>query len=66
MYIKRKIAEIKGKEYKDFPIPPYQVFEAKFLDKKKGMREYDMDAFLSAKNLYQWDKKTDWFYNPEY
>lgn len=64
--IKQKIYEIKGKEWKDYPIAPYQVFEAKFLDKEKGMREYDFDAFLAAKNLYQWDQKTDWFYNPEY
>jgi len=64
--IKAHIARIKGKEFKDYVIPPYVAFEAKFMDKEKGMMEYDFDAFLSAKNLYEWDKKTDWYWNPEY
>lgn len=64
--LKAHIARIKGKEYKDTPIAPYQSFEAKFLDKNKGMMADDMDAFLHAKELYQWDRRTDWYYNPEY
>lgn len=64
--IKAHIARIKGKEFKDYEIPPYQAFEAKFLDKNKGMLEDDFDAFLHCKALYEWDKRTDWFFNPEY
>lgn len=64
--IKAHIARIKGKDFKDYPIPPYQAFEAKFLDKKKHYMKADMDAFLNAKGLYEWDKETDWYYNPEY
>ena len=64
--IKRKIAEIKGKEYKEKTIAPYQVFEAKFLDKNKGMMEDDFDAFIHFKALYEWSNRTDWYYNPEY
>ena len=64
--IKRKIAEFKGKEYKDYPIAPYVSFEAKFLDKNKGMMEDDFDAFLHCKALYEWSNRTDWYYNPEY
>lgn len=64
--IKAHIARIKGKEFKDYPIPAYQAFEAKFLDKNKGMMEDDFDAFLHCKALYEWNNRTDWFYNPEY
>ncbi len=64
--LKAHIARIKGKEYKDYPTPPYQAFEAKFLDKEKEYMKEDFDAFLSAKHLFEWDKKTDWFHNPEY
>lgn len=64
--IKAHIARIKNKEFKDYAIPPYQAFEAKFLDKNKGMIEDDFDAFLHAKALYEWDARTDWYYNPEY
>ncbi len=64
--IKAHIARIKGKEFKDYTIPPYVAFEAKFLDKNKGMIEDDFDAFLHAKALYEWDNRTDWYYNPEY
>ena len=61
----RKEGELE-KEYKEKEIPPYQVFEAKFLDKNKGMIEDDMDAFLSCKSLVEWDKRSDWYNNPEY
>lgn len=64
--IKDHIARIKGEEPKHRKIPPYKVFEAKFLDKEKEYMKEDMDAFLHAKALYMWDKKTDWYNNPEY
>ncbi len=64
--IKAHIARIKGKEPSDYPIAPYQVFEAKFLDKEKSYMKEDMEAFLNAKALFLWDKKTDWFYNSDY
>lgn len=64
--IKAHIARIKGKDFKDYTIPTYQAFEAKFLDKSKGMMEDDFDAFLHCKALYEWDARTDWYYNSEY
>lgn len=60
--IKQAIARIKGKEYKEYPIKPYQVFEAKFLDADKSFLDRDFDAFLLAKGLFEWDKATDPFY----
>lgn len=66
-YIKKKLGVIKeDKEYKEYAISPYVAFEAKFLDKNKGMIEDDFDAFLNCKALYEWDGRTNWFYNPEY
>lgn len=64
--MKAHIARIKSIEYKEYPIKPYQVFEAKFLDKAEDMREDDISAFLAAKILYRWDAKTDWFKNKDY
>ena len=64
--IKAHIARIKGRDFNDYDIPPYQAFEAKFLDKEKGYMNDDMEAFLNMKNLYQWDARTDWYRNPEY
>ena len=51
----------KGKEPVDYP--PYQVFEAKFLDDEETNIERDFKAFLSAKNLFEWNKATDYFTN---
>lgn len=59
--IKQAIAKFQGKEYKEYPIKPYQVFEAKFLDADKNFLRRDFDAFLTAKSLYEWDKQTDSF-----
>lgn len=59
--IKKHIARIKGKEYKEYPPKPYQVFEAKFLDNTKGRMEDDFDAFLNHKKIFEWDKRTDSF-----
>ena len=51
----------KGKEPIEFP--PYQVFEAKYLDPQQGLIERDYKAFLAAKHLFEWDKETDYFNN---
>lgn len=61
--IKRMIKNYKGEDFKDYEIPPYQAFEAKFLDEKAGDLEYDFSAFLSAKSLFTWNKDTDFYYN---
>lgn len=50
-----------GKIEIDFP--PYQVFEAKYLDEEKGNLERDFKAFINAKELYEWNKETDFFTN---
>lgn len=59
--IKKVVAEYRGKEFKDYDIPPYQAFEAKFLDEKAGSLEYDFDAFLHCKALFDWDRETDYY-----
>lgn len=64
--LKAHIARIKGKEAKEYKIPPYQSFEAKFLDKERGYMKKDFGAFIHAKELYVWDRETDWYNNPEY
>lgn len=61
--IKRLVASFLGKDFTDYEIPLYQVFEAKYLDESKGDIEDDFEAFLSAVNLFKWNKKTDFFYN---
>lgn len=63
--IKEAIARILGREKKTCYPKPYQVFETKFMDKEKGMYEYDMDAFLHCKALRAWDLDTDPFYRGE-
>ncbi|MCK9578738.1 hypothetical protein M0R01_04610 [bacterium] len=63
--IKRAIAKFQNKECKEYPIKPYQVFEAKFLDNGKDFIKRDMDAFLNVKALFAWDKDTDPFYQKE-
>lgn len=59
--IRRAIARIQKKEVKDYPIKPYQVFEAKFLDNEKGNLERDFAAFLNFKAGFEWDRQTDPF-----
>lgn len=61
--IKKLIKKYKGEEFKDYPIPAYVAFEAKYLDEKAGSFEYDFDAFLHAKALFLWNKDTDYFLN---
>jgi len=60
--IKRLIAQYRGTDFKEYDIPPYQVFEARFLDENAGSLEYDFENFLRAKGLFTWNKDTD-FYN---
>jgi len=48
-----------------YAYPAYQVFEAKFLDETPEDMKRDMEAFLSAKNLYRWNNETDFFKNRE-
>lgn len=65
--LKEKIATIRGKEFKDYDIPPYVAFEAKFLDKNKIMMQDDFEnGFLACLSLTDWNARTDWYYNPEY
>lgn len=61
--IKDAIAVYQGREISDFPMKPYQVFEAVFLDREDGSRDEDMKAFLHCKALTEWDRKTDPFLN---
>lgn len=63
--IKMAIARIQNKEFKDYDIKPYLVFEAKFLDNEKRHLDRDFEAFLNAKSLFEWDKETDPYYNGE-
>lgn len=42
-------------------VPPYQVFEAMYLDDKPENMDRDFKAFLCAKSLYEWNKETDFF-----
>jgi hypothetical protein len=60
--IKRIIARIQNKEYKETEPKPYEVFEAKFLDADKSYFKRDFAAFMLCKKLVEWDKITD-FYN---
>ncbi len=61
--IKRMIAKYRGEEIKEYPVKPYEVFEAKFLDPEEGLIDRDFKAFLAAKHLDRWDKDTDYFLN---
>lgn len=49
----------KGKD--EFAYPPYQVFEAKFLDDELTNIGRDFEAFLAAMKLHAWNKETDTF-----
>jgi len=60
--IRRAIARIKGQVAKDYPMKPYQVFEAKFLDDDKSFFKRDFEAFLHCKAFRGWDLETDQFY----
>lgn len=65
-YYKRLELKNKNKERfgkTAYPIPEYQVFEPLFLDKEPDAMDHDFRAFIAAKDLYQWDQKTDFFKN---
>lgn len=49
----------KGKE--EINYPPYQVFEAKFLDDTAGNMERDFEAFLACKTLFTFEKQTGFY-----
>ncbi len=57
--IRASIARFKGKEPSTFPIKPYVVFEAAFLDNDRRARARDFDAFLTCQKLTEWNKATD-------
>lgn len=61
--LKRKIAKIRGWKDKEYPIKPYQAFEAKLLDEEDDAMEVDKQGFLDALGLYRWDSATDFYKN---
>lgn len=61
--VRAAIARFKGNEVSTYPIKPYQVFEAVFLDREDGFRDRDFKAFLHCKALTEWDRETDPFLN---
>ena len=63
--IRDAIAIHKGKEPSDYPLKPYQVFEAVFLDAEDSFRDRDFKAFLTCKSLTEWNKETDPFLNKD-
>lgn len=63
--IRAAVAVYKGYEPSTYPIKPYQVFEAVFLDAKDTYRDRDFKAFLLCKSLTEWQKETDPFLNKE-
>lgn len=61
--LRRLVYAKKGWEVKEYPIKPYQVFEAKLLDDKPGNMAQDLRGFMAALELYKWDGATDFFRN---
>ena len=62
--LRRAIARIKGADApKEYPIKPYQIFEAVFLDTDPGSMKRDFAAFINCMELTRWDRATDAFYN---
>lgn len=62
--LKQFIAKLQGREPKDYPIKPYQVFEAKLLASSKKEHTRDKKAFLNALALMNWNSETDFYSNP--
>ena len=60
--MKRAIARIQGKEFNDFPIKPFVVFEAKDLDDGENFTKRDFEAFLAHQEVYKWDNLTNPYY----
>lgn len=63
--VKAAIAKFKGAEVSTYPIKPYSVFEAVFLDREDGFMDRDMKAFLNCKALTAWNREVDPFLNRE-
>lgn len=63
--LKKAICRIKRTEYTYYPPKPYEVFEAVYLDRDKGLISRDFEAFLLCKGLTEWNKLTDPFLNKE-
>lgn len=61
--LRRMIAKIQGRDYKEYPIKPYQVFEAMKLDDKEYVIDRDFKAFMAAQHLRNWDYQTDFYKN---
>lgn len=61
--LKRFIAQVKGEKYTEYPIKPYQVFEAKLLAGNKKELDRDKKAFLNMLKLYEWNSLTNPFLN---
>ena len=59
--IKKIIAKVKGWNYKEYPIKPYQAFEAMCLDTNKEDMARDRQGFACAMGLFRWDKETDFY-----
>ncbi|MBK3666164.1 hypothetical protein JJE66_33705 [Bradyrhizobium diazoefficiens] len=61
----KKNANRQRKGQAPIDVQPYQVFEAKFLEENEDIPGRNMDrdfnAFLAAKDLYEWNKATDTF-----
>lgn len=57
--LKNRIRVALGKSPRDFP--PYQIFEALYLDAEGHEMERDKSAFIAAFELYKWDKETDFY-----
>lgn len=57
--IKKAIARIQNKEYKEYPIKPFKIFEAVFLDNDRRAMNHDFDSFLSCVGLTKWDRATN-------
>lgn len=63
--VKQAIARFKGAEVKEYPIKPYSVFEAVFLDREDGFMDRDFKSFLHCKALTDWQRLCDPFLNRE-
>lgn len=61
--MRKAIARIKGTEFKDSPVKPFVVFEAKDLDEGENFIDRDFKVFLAMKEIYKWDALTDSYRN---
>ncbi len=59
--LKQAIAVKQGREVKEYPMKPFKVFEAVYLDTDPGNQKRDFDGFLLMKHLTEWDRATSTF-----